>query len=145
VQGIEDRFLENSPAPLYTLPVRIFKNTWFDRFAGKENISDAELKVAVKQIEAGQVEADLGGGVYKKRIAREGEGKSSGYRTIVFFKSGDRAFFEYGFPKSKMDNISPKELSKLKKRAKIRLIITDEQIKMALDSGSIIEIPGGTT
>jgi hypothetical protein len=45
--------------------VRIFKKTWFTRFADKEGIKDGELKVLVDQLEAGQAEADLGGGVYK--------------------------------------------------------------------------------
>jgi len=54
--------------------VRIFKNTWFTRFAGKENITDDELREAVNQLEAGQADADLGSGVYKIRIARPGVG-----------------------------------------------------------------------
>jgi len=76
--------------------VRIFKNTWFNRFASKEGIVDDELREAVNQLEAGQTDADLGGGVYKIRIARPGEGKSGGYRVIVFFKSEERTFFVYG-------------------------------------------------
>ena len=66
--------------------VRIFKNTWFTRYAGKEGISDNELAEAVKQLEAGQADANLGGNVYKLRVARSGEGKSSGYRVIVLFR-----------------------------------------------------------
>ena len=58
--------------------MRIFKNTWFTRFASKDGITDDELKEAVDQLEAGQGDADLGGGVYKIRIARPGEGKSGG-------------------------------------------------------------------
>jgi hypothetical protein len=81
--------------------VRVFKNTWFIRFARKEGIADDELREAVNQIEAGQFDADLGGGVYKQRISREGEGKSSGYRVIVLFKSGDRSFFVYGLDMKK--------------------------------------------
>jgi hypothetical protein len=44
--------------------VRIFKNTRFARFAGKEDISDNELREAVNQLEAGQADANLGGNVY---------------------------------------------------------------------------------
>ena len=62
---------------------RIFKNKWFARFAGKESIMDADLCAAISNIEKGLVEADLGGGVVKQRIARAQEGKSGGYRSIV--------------------------------------------------------------
>jgi hypothetical protein len=55
--------------------VRIFKNTWFARFAGNEGITDSELREMVNQLEAGHADADLGGGVYKIRFARPGEGK----------------------------------------------------------------------
>jgi hypothetical protein len=80
--------------------VRVFKNTWFTRFSRKEGITNAELWDIVNQLEAGQADADLGGGVYKQRIARPGEGKSGGYRVIVFFRSSERTFFTGGFAKS---------------------------------------------
>ena len=67
--------------------MRIFKNTWFTRFAKKEGIKDTELYETVSQLEAGQADADLGGGVYKVRVARQGEGKSGGYRVIVFLRA----------------------------------------------------------
>jgi hypothetical protein len=73
--------------------VRIFKNTWFTRFAEKEGITNGELRELVNQLETGQAEADLGSGVYKVRLARPSEGKSGGYRVIVFFRSEKRAFF----------------------------------------------------
>jgi hypothetical protein len=62
----------------YYLKVRIFKNAWFLRFARKEGIGDDELRDIVDELEAGQVDADLGGDVYKQRLARPGEGKSGG-------------------------------------------------------------------
>ena len=88
--------------------MRIFKNTWFNRFAGKEDISDNELKELVNQFEKGKIDADLGGDVYKMRVARSGEGKSSGFRVIVLFRRGERTFFVYGFSKSDRDNIDQK-------------------------------------
>jgi hypothetical protein len=48
--------------------VRIFKNTWFTRFANKEGITNAELCETVSGLEAGQADVDLGGGVYKVRV-----------------------------------------------------------------------------
>jgi len=72
--------------------MRAFKNTWFSRFADKERLTDGELKEAVNQLETGQAAANLGGDVYKARIARHGEGKSGGYRVIILFKKNERAF-----------------------------------------------------
>ena len=90
--------------------MRIFKNTWFERFAEKEGIADDSLKDVVDQLETDQADANLGGGVYKVRIARPGEGKSGGYRAIVFFRSRERTFFTYAFAKSDRGNIDRGEL-----------------------------------
>jgi len=90
--------------------VRILKNIWFERFARKERITDAMLREAIAAAERGLIDADLGGGVIKQRIARPGQGKSGGYRSIILFKSGDRALFVYGFAKNHQENISPREV-----------------------------------
>ena len=120
--------------------MRIFKNTWFTRFANKEGITDTELRETVNRLEAGQAYADLGGGVYKVRVARPGEGKSGGYRVIVFFKSEERTFFVYGFAKSDRANIDRGELQIFKDDAKDQLAMTDEQIKAWLRNKTLIEI-----
>jgi hypothetical protein len=65
---------------------RIYKNRWFAKFASREGISDATLVAAIDQANSGLVDADLGGGLIKQRVAREGGGKSGGYRTLVFFR-----------------------------------------------------------
>ncbi|GAB6392623.1 MAG: type II toxin-antitoxin system RelE/ParE family toxin [Treponematales bacterium] len=122
--------------------MRAFKNSWFSRFADKEGISDDELKAIVNRLEAGQVDADLGGGVFKARAARPGAGKSGGYRVIVFFRRGERAFFYYGFAKSKRGNISEKELRVLKKTAKGLFLLSDAQITERLRNGKLTEIRG---
>ena len=77
--------------------MRVFKNKWFTKFAQKEDISDATLCEAIKDAEAGRIDADYGGGVIKQRIARPNEGKSGGYRAIILYRQGDKAFFVYGF------------------------------------------------
>jgi len=120
--------------------VRVFKNTWFTRFADKEGIADDELKEMVNHLEVGQAEADLGGGVYKVRIARSGEGKSGGYRVIVFFKSGERTFFVYGFAKSGRENIDKGELQGFKARSKDVFSMTEAQINYRLKKGTLVEI-----
>jgi hypothetical protein len=120
--------------------VRIFKNSWFTRFAEKECIADSELRESVDQLESGQADANLGSGVYKIRIARPGEGKSGGYRIIVFFRSEERTFYTYGYAKSARGNISQKELKRLKKQAASLFSMSEDQIKSALKEGTIIEI-----
>ena len=120
--------------------MRLFKNAWFTRFAKKEGISDTELREPVYKLEAGQADADLGGGVYKVRVARSGEGKSGGYRVIVFFKSEKRTFFVYGFAKSDRGNIDSGELQIFKDNAKDQFAMTDEQIEAWLRNRTLIEI-----
>ncbi|GHV84661.1 addiction module toxin RelE [Spirochaetia bacterium] len=120
--------------------MRVFKGNWFSRFAEKEAISDNELRGMVDQLEAGQADANLGGGVFKVRVARPGEGKSGGYRMIVFFRSGDKTFYQFGFAKSKRGNISEKESREYKKLAKKYLALTDEQLKIVLKAGEFVEI-----
>ena len=94
----------------------------------------------VKQLEAGQPDADLGGDVYKMRIARSGEGKSGGYRVVVFFRSEDRTFFVYGFAKSDRSNIDKGELRIFKDDAKDDFSLTDEQIRDRIRKGTLIEV-----
>jgi hypothetical protein len=120
--------------------VRVFKNTWFARFARKESISDEELRDIVDQLEAGQPDVDYGGDVYKMRVSRPGEGKSGGYRVIVFFRSEEKTFFVYGFAKSDRENIDQKEKSDYKELAKKYLSLSDEMIDRAVKTGKFIEI-----
>jgi hypothetical protein len=113
---------------------------WFTRFAGKEGITDGELRELVNQLEDGQADANLGGSVYKIRLARLGEGKSGGYRIILFFRSEDKTFFQYAFPKSARDNIDQKELRFYKKLAKTKLAMSDSELINAINAGELIEI-----
>ena len=91
--------------------VRIFKTKAFVRFANRENIGDGALRTAIRSAERGLVDADLGSGVIKQRIARRGGGKSGGFRTMVLYKSGTLSVFVHGFAKSDRANIRPDELA----------------------------------
>jgi hypothetical protein len=101
--------------------MRIFKNKRFAKFARKEGIDDAKLREAVREAEAGRIDADYGGGVIKQRIAQPGEGKSGGYRSVILYRQGDKAFFVYGFPKNERENIDKVEERPFKELAKITL------------------------
>lgn len=126
---------------LYRKPsLRVFKNSWFERFAKKEGLTDEVLLEAVTRAEQGLIDADLGGGVIKQRIARQGKGKSSGYRSIIIFKKGDKAFFVFGFPKNRRQNISKEELAAFKKLAKEILKLSDELIAASIASGTWVEV-----
>ncbi len=89
---------------------------------------------------SGQVDADLGGGVLKQRIARPGQGKSKGYRTIILLREGHRAFFVYGFAKIEQDNIRKDEEEQFKKMAKHVLGLSETQLNTLLANGQIEEV-----
>lgn len=109
-------------------------------------VDEARQKSALagRRISAGNpvrsVAVALGGGVIKQRIARPGAGKSKGYRSIVLYKQGERAFFVYGFPKSDLDNIRDDEEEQFKKAAKLILALTDEQIRQLIENGQFEEV-----
>jgi hypothetical protein len=124
--------------------MRIFKNAWFSRFAAKERITDDSLRDAIKRAESGLIDADLGGNVIKQRIARQGQGKSGGYRTIILFWSGNRAFFTFGFAKSNQDTISHADLKILKETAREQRTWTDAQLNQLVVDGILEEISDGT-
>ena len=120
--------------------MRVFKYPRFNRIAAKEDITDTELWEMVDELGLGQADADLGGGVYKLRFARRGEGKSGGYRVIVYFKNEFRTFFVYAFAKASRDNIDEDELRAFKIDAKENFTLTDDQIEAWLKRGTLIEI-----
>ena len=119
--------------------MRIFKSRWFQRFARKEGIADAALREAVARAEKGQIDADLGGEVIKQRIARPGQGRSRGYRTIILFRRGVKAFFVYGFSKSQRANINDDEQQQFKEAAKIVLSLTENALAARLKDGDFVE------
>jgi hypothetical protein len=120
--------------------LRVFKNAWFGRFARKEKISAEVLWDAVNRAENGLVDADLGGGVIKQRIARPGESKSKGHRSIVLYRKGDRAVFVFGFPKSDVGNIRDDEQEQFKKAAKSILALSDDHIRQLIENGQFEEV-----
>lgn len=120
--------------------IRIYKNRWFAKFASREGISDATLVAAIDQANRGLIDADLGGGLIKQRVAREGGGKSGGYRTLVFFRHEERAIFAFGFAKSDKANLSVAELKVYKQAAKIVLALTQAQIDNEVREERLFEV-----
>jgi hypothetical protein len=121
---------------------RVFKTKWFQRFVQKERIDDSALLDAVERAEKGQIDADLGSGVIKQRVARPGQGKSGSYRTIIVFRKGDRAVFLYGFAKSQRANIEADEEKEFKETAKHILALTENQLAELMKQGDFEEVKG---
>ena len=118
--------------------MRIFATKSFVR--RKDRLDDATLRLAVREIEAGLVDANLGGELIKKRISGKGKGKRGGYRTIVAVRYGDRAFFLYSFAKSARGNITARELAALKHLASALMGYTDGDLDHAVATGALKEV-----
>jgi hypothetical protein len=120
--------------------LRIFKTRVFARFARSERISDPSLVEAVQRLRRGLVDADLGGGVIKQRVARSGQGRSGGYRVLIAHREGLRSVFLYGFAKSERSNIDEDELATARDIAKGWLEASHGQITDAIERGLIQEV-----
>lgn len=120
--------------------VRLFKTKWLVRFADKERISDDSLREAIGRAAQGLVDADLGSGVIKQRVARPGCGRSGGYRMLVAYRAGNRAVFLYGFAKSERENIGPDELRTLREIGAAWLEANDKKIAEAIADGVLQEV-----
>ena len=112
----------------------------FERFAKKERLEDQALCEAIGRAERGAVDADLGGGVIKQRLARQGQGRSGGYRTLIAFRSQARAVFLFGFAKKDLANIGDADLKRLRQAAAEILSWTEEQADAMVAAGKWTEI-----
>jgi hypothetical protein len=123
--------------------VRVYRNAWFAKFARKEKIDDDALCEAILRAEKGLIDADLGSGLLKQRVAREGAGKSGGYRTLIFFRSGERAIFAFGFSMSDKANLNVEELTEFRKAAKEYLAFSQHQIDRLVQIERLTEVSDG--
>jgi hypothetical protein len=119
---------------------RTFKTKTFNKWMRKTDLKDEDLLFAIAEMEAGLVDADLGGNVYKKRIALPGMGKRAGARTLVAGKIFRRWFFIFGFVKNEKDNINDDELVHLQGAANRLLHLTDKGIEDAILAGELKEL-----
>ena len=118
----------------------VYCTRWFDRWARSEGLAASCLCAAVHEMTQGLVGGDLGGGLFKKRIARPGQGKSGGYRTLVATNKGNRWVFVFGFSKNERSNIDKDETEALKKLATHLLSLTQQALGMAQRAGELIEV-----
>jgi hypothetical protein len=120
--------------------MRIFRTKSFARFQRKERIDDAVLCEAVSRAERGLVDADLGPGLIKQRVARRGEGKRGGYRTIIAYRAGNRSVFLYGFAKNKQANISREDERDLKDYGAMILALDARGIEIMIRGNELTEV-----
>ncbi|KZK75221.1 MAG: hypothetical protein A3K90_04155 [Pelodictyon luteolum] len=122
--------------------MRVFLNKWFCRWTKDERVPAATIWAVAEEVVAGNVEADLGGLLFKKRIPRQGEGKRSGYRVLVGFQKqgSNRVVFLYAFSKNQQANITTKERKALQLVAQAFLEATNDQLGQLLLKKEYTEI-----
>lgn len=119
---------------------RVFKTRHFTRWMRKTGLADTALCAAVDEMVRGLVDADLGGGVVKKRVPLPGRGKSGSTRTLVATNKGSRWFFLFGFEKNERGNVSGKELEALQTIADDLLKLSSRDLDAQVESGALQEI-----
>jgi hypothetical protein len=125
---------------LYVSETRIFISADTDRFAQKQRWTDSDLIRAVTDVEQGLHDGALGPGVYKRRIARAGSGKSGGFRLVIVLRIENRAFLVEAFAKNVKFTHTPRELEALRELASTLLNLSEEQIAKATASGQFREL-----
>lgn len=123
--------------------MRVFKTRWFARFSRSEGIADRSLREAIERAERGLIDADLGGGLIKQRVARMGQGRSGGYRIIIAYHIRNRAVLLYGFAKKERENIDSDELISWRRVADYWNSANAERISEGLGDGAILEVENG--
>ena len=119
---------------------RVFKTRSFSRWMRKTELTDQALCAAVLEMERGLIDADLGGGVVKKRVALPGRGKSGGARMLVATNKGNRWFFVFGFEKNDRANVRGKEVEALQAIAADLLKLSSTQLDAHVEGEALQEI-----
>ena len=119
---------------------RILKTRTFNRWLRKTLLTDTALLKTIDEMEQGLVDADLGGNIYKKRVALPGRGKSGSTRTLIATNRQNRWFFMFGFEKNDKENITQAELAYLQEVAQIFLGYSNDELQLAIDKGEFLEV-----
>lgn len=119
----------------------VYVTRWFDRWARKHGLAAESLCLAVQEMQAGLIDAELGGGLLKKQVARPAQGKRGGFRTLVATNRSSRWIFVFGFAKNVRSNIDRDEEAALKKLAGYLLALSPEAFDQAKQAGELKEVP----
>lgn len=120
--------------------MKVLKRRDFARWQWREQLPDSVLCKVVHEMECGLVDADLGGHLYKMRVARPGTGKRGGYRTLVSARIGTRHVFLHGFPKNDKANITPEERRALQLAGQVFLTLSLADLQKVLSLGVLLEV-----
>ena len=120
--------------------MNIYLSKVFTRLARRDGLTDIHICQAINEMNEGLVDADLGAGLFKKRIAMPGQGKRGGWRSFLAFQVGNKAFFLYLFPKSRRESIDAAELKALKRLSRYYLTLKPAEIKTATQCGELREV-----
>jgi hypothetical protein len=123
--------------------VRRYKLKAFARFQRREGIADKALSKAIRSAQDGLVDADLGGGLIEQRVARPGQGKSGGFRTIIAYRRGSRAVFLFGFAKSERESLDDDEPAHWQRVGRIYLGLDDDGLETAITADELMEVGYG--
>lgn len=91
-------------------------------------------------MERGLIDADLGSGLFKKRIARSGAGKRDGFRVIVAHRPGAPWFFIEGYAKNVLANIDDARMQGCKEANALLEEMHGDQLAWAISSGILKEV-----
>ena len=125
---------------LCVLQMNIYLSKDFTRLARRDGLTDIHICQAVREMNEGLIDADLGAGLFKKRIAKPGQGKRGGWRRLLAFQMGNKAFFLYLFPKNRRESIDAAELKALKRLSRYYLTLKSGEIRTASQCGELREV-----
>ena len=109
--------------------MHVYLTRAFHRDAEREGVTDDDCLEAMRKAERGLIDASLGGGLIKQRIATGNRGAAKGSRAVVFYKRGEVAVFLHVFQKSRKANLSKSELTEYLKLARFLAALTEANLR----------------
>ena len=120
--------------------MRVFVANAFRRLQRNERIQDATLCDAIARAERGLIDAGLGAGLIKQRVARKGQGRSGGFRTVIAYRAGERSVYIYGFAKSRQANNGDADVRDLAAYGGLLLSLDEDGIESVIIADELKEI-----
>ena len=120
--------------------MRVIQTKEFKKWSKSEKLSNQNLAKAISEIENGLIDANLGGGLIKKRVAIGSSGKSGGARTIIAYKKRIKAFFLHGFKKNEISNIDDSELKVLRRFGEVLMSRSNTDINLSIKINQLYEV-----
>lgn len=114
------------------------------RWLRSTRLMEEAICAALEEAAAGLVDADLGGGLVKKRVALPGRGKRGGARIVVATNRTNRWYVIVGFAKSVRADLDSSELKALRAMASDLLGLSALQLEALLERGVLREICHGS-